>query len=118
MDCVKEFLLLLEAEKLKAAADSESLSNDFRSDEANISKIHANIYSIIISVTNAALSNCSNNPAEFIRNKIMSFTSIWEESLLEAERHSDYSKVAIECEKLKVLKDISRKLASVSEGVL
>ena len=100
---MKEFLDYLSAMEEKMKAEAVKLNGEERQDDANLTKVRANVYGICKSVLQVL---DANKTGETLSN----LQTTWENSLRIAREHEDVKKTVIEQIKLEALEEIRAEL--------
>lgn len=117
MNEIAQFIQCLEADKESCLLKAEALTENDRKDEADMAKICANIFGIMIAVAHAAEKQSPQSAISFIEEKMETIPKAWQESLLAAEKYNDHLKAAIERVKLRTIGEISEKFTNILETV-
>lgn len=87
-------------------AEGSRLTADDRRDEANLTKIRANVYGICATILRAV-------GMEKGSERILGLRDTWETALITARTHHDAEKVLVEEVKLEAVEDVLQKLNEV-----
>lgn len=117
MNEITQFIQCLEADKESSLLQAEILTKTDRKDEADMAKICANIFDIMIAAAHAAEKQLPQSAISFIEEKMETIPKAWQESMSAAEKHNDHQKAAIERIKLQTIAEINEKFTDILETV-
>lgn len=113
---IAPFIQYLESEKEACLMKADTLIKDSCKDEADMSKIRANIFDIMATVSRTAENRFPQNAISFIKEKINTIPESWKESLMLAEKHGNHTKVMIERIKLQAIAEINEVFMDIVEN--
>lgn len=103
---MENFLVFIEENIARLAAEEEKLVASHRKDEANLLRIQSNVYGIGKSLYEVGVKQMPGNPKEFVLKRIYGLKNTWEASYEKAKQHNDAEKIVVEETKLHTLNDI------------